>query len=114
MAHALETHKTMSGDDVAAIIDGESGPLVDGRPYREAAFLENAELYHVEAVAAHKAHSKPTMPLPSLPALVGSLNGEGDRAPAAGNSEIPRLDPDEPMVEAQPQDGTDTQLRPEE
>ena len=30
VAHALETHKTISGEDIAAIVEGTSGPLVDG------------------------------------------------------------------------------------
>src|SRR5689334_21257811 len=33
LAHALETHKTLTGEDVVAIFDHEQGPLVDGRPY---------------------------------------------------------------------------------
>ena len=33
LAHALETYKTMSGEDVAAVIEGERGSIVDGRPY---------------------------------------------------------------------------------
>ena len=37
VAHALETHRTVSGDDVEAIIEGAQGPLVDGRPYKDAA-----------------------------------------------------------------------------
>jgi ATP-dependent Zn protease len=76
VTHALETHKTMSGDDVAAIIEGLEGPLVDGRPYREAAFVDDAERYHVEAVAAHKAHSKPTIDMPALRPFAPTLNGE--------------------------------------
>ena len=70
VAHALETNKTVTGEDVEAIIEGGEGPLIDGRVYRDAQFLESAEAYHAAAVAAHKAHSRPTMPLPVLrPAL---------------------------------------------
>ncbi|MDP8957181.1 MAG: AAA family ATPase [Actinomycetota bacterium] len=70
VAHALETNKTVTGEDVEAIIEGRQGPLIDGRVYREPEFLESAEAYHAAAVAAHKAHSRPTMPLPVLrPAL---------------------------------------------
>ncbi|HEX2064418.1 MAG TPA: ATPase, partial [Acidimicrobiales bacterium] len=64
VAHALETHKTLSGDDVAAIIEGTKGPLVDGRPYHDPGFASLAEQYHARAVAAHKRHSKVDLPLP--------------------------------------------------
>jgi ATP-dependent Zn protease len=70
VAHALETNKTVTGEDVEAIIEGRQGPLIDGRVYRDTQFLESAEEYHAAAMAAHKAHSRPTMPLPVLrPAL---------------------------------------------
>src|SRR5215475_10096700 len=32
LAHALETHKTLSGEDVTAVLEGTTGPLVDGAP----------------------------------------------------------------------------------
>ncbi|HEY3980138.1 MAG TPA: AAA family ATPase, partial [Streptosporangiaceae bacterium] len=38
MAHALETHKTLSGEDVAAVFDGGHGPLVDGSVYAHDSF----------------------------------------------------------------------------
>ena len=66
VAHALETYKTLSGDDVAAIIEGTQGPLVDGRPYRQAQFAAVAEAYHAEAEEAHRAHGALQAPLPVL------------------------------------------------
>jgi len=30
LAHALETHKTLSGEDVVAVLEHTRGPLVDG------------------------------------------------------------------------------------
>ena len=56
VAHALETYKTLSGEDVTAVMEGTVGPLVDGRIYRTAEFVEAAERYHAVAVAAHTAH----------------------------------------------------------
>jgi len=53
VAHALETHKTISGDDVAAVIEGWTGPLVDGRPYHLTEFREFIERYHASVAAAH-------------------------------------------------------------
>ena len=40
VAHALEAHKTLNGDDVAAVIEGRPGPLVDGTPYGNPMFLQ--------------------------------------------------------------------------
>jgi ATP-dependent Zn protease len=64
LAHALETYKTISGDDVIAVMNGEKGPLVDGRPY---AFQDNLDLiwnYHLAAVVAHQKHERPDLPIP--------------------------------------------------
>ncbi len=66
VTHALETYKTLSGEDVAAVIEGTEGPLVDGRGYVEAAFVAELEDYHRQAVEAHKVvHERP----PALPAM---------------------------------------------
>jgi hypothetical protein len=77
LAHALETHKTISGDDVAAIMENRKGPLVDGRVYHTPYFAQVAEHYHRLAVVAHKNHARVEVPLPTLPpipefALVGA------------------------------------------
>jgi cell division protease FtsH len=64
VAHALETHKTITGEDIAAIIEGTKGPLVDGRAYHHEAFLAMAEEYHGSALAAHRAQGRVDMPLP--------------------------------------------------
>ncbi|HEX6261693.1 MAG TPA: AAA family ATPase [Actinomycetota bacterium] len=79
VAHALETRKTVTGDDIAAIVDGEEGPIVDGRPYGTAAFRRAAETYHKAAVLAHKEHRAPDVTLPDL----GEL-GNGQRRASGG------------------------------
>ena len=66
VAHALETHKTLTGDDVAAIIDGVEGPLVDGRVYARPGFPEAAEEYHRRAVLAHQHHERVGVSLPKF------------------------------------------------
>ena len=66
VAHALETKKTLTGDDVAAIIDGREGPLVDGRLYHSEEFSAIAEEYHSAAVSAHQRHAPVSVPLPVL------------------------------------------------
>jgi hypothetical protein len=67
LAHALETHKTLSGEDVAAVIDGYQGSLVDGRPYLDPQFLAEIEKYHQASVIAHQEHRVPDVHLPQVP-----------------------------------------------
>jgi hypothetical protein len=64
VAHALETHKTLSGEDIGAVVEGVEGPVVDGRVYRDAAFVARLEAYHVAAAGAHRGHTALTLALP--------------------------------------------------
>ncbi len=64
LAHALETHKTLSGEDVIAVMEGGVGPLVDGHPYSKSENVDLIERYHEAALRAHKAHEKPDMSIP--------------------------------------------------
>jgi hypothetical protein len=64
LAHALETYKTFSGEDVEAVLEGRRGPLVDGTPYANDAFIDRLRDYHLAAVRAHREHGTPDMPLP--------------------------------------------------
>ena len=64
LAHALETYKTISGDDVIAVMNGEKGPLVDGRPYGVQGNLDMIWNYHLAAVVAHQKHERPDIPIP--------------------------------------------------
>ncbi|CAB4742092.1 unannotated protein [freshwater metagenome] len=69
LAHALETHKTISGDDVIAVMNGDKGPLVDGRPYLEQKNLDAIWNYHLAAVVAHQKHERPQVQIPLFEAL---------------------------------------------
>ncbi len=64
LAHALEAHKTISGEDVIAVMEGGVGPLVDGRPYSNPENIALIESYHDSAVVAHLGHKKPEIALP--------------------------------------------------
>ena len=66
VAHALETHKTLSGNDVHAVIEGRMGDVVDGSKYVRAENVAQIEQYHLSALAAHKEHRKPDIALPTL------------------------------------------------
>ena len=108
VAHALETHKTITGDDVAAIVDGVSGSLVDGRSYLDPVFRHELERYHDAAAKAHKEHSgvDTSMPMPMPPpphaALPPEPNGHGSERVPAGTSDrqpiAPRPDGDTPAT----------------
>jgi hypothetical protein len=63
VAHALEMHKTISGQDVDAIINGSEGPVVDGRPYHTLEFTQTLESYHQQMMVTHRGRDG-AMPLP--------------------------------------------------
>ena len=76
VAHALETFKTLTGDDIEAIIEGTRGPLVDGTVYVHPDFLPAVEDYHASAMEAHDGHTPVQVVLPPadswMPPLVAS------------------------------------------
>ncbi|HJV09595.1 MAG TPA: AAA family ATPase [Acidimicrobiales bacterium] len=78
VAHALETHKTVTGDDIRAIIEGRPGTLIDGTPYGTPEFDRLAEEYHNRVVAAHKGHTKVDIPLPLLNGRYRVAQPQGD------------------------------------
>jgi cell division protease FtsH len=78
IAHALETHKTLSGDDVAAVLEGREGQDVDGRVYTDPAFVSQLEDYHAAAAGAHRGHTGVTLALPA--------GGRREPAPSEGTA----------------------------
>ncbi|MGI9034080.1 MAG: AAA family ATPase [Acidimicrobiales bacterium] len=82
VAHALETHKTVTGDDIQAIIEGRPGTLIDGMPYSTPDFARLAEEYHAQVVAAHKDHLKVDVPLPVFNGHLGPFRPTVDDLPA--------------------------------
>jgi len=78
LAHALETYKTFSGEDVEAVLECRRGPLVDGTPYADDAFIDRLREYHLAAVRAHREHGKPDVPMPvAAPAWASVGDGYG-------------------------------------
>jgi ATP-dependent Zn protease len=66
VAHALETHQTITGEDVEAIFKGTKGPIVDGAQYATDEFMVSFEAYHLAAAEAHRRHAAVLTPLPVL------------------------------------------------
>jgi ATP-dependent Zn protease len=64
LAHALEAHRTLTGDDVEAVLEGRQGLAVDGRPYGDPKFVDLLEEYHHAAAEAHKGHGRVLVTLP--------------------------------------------------
>jgi ATP-dependent Zn protease len=64
LAHALETHKTLSGEDVTAVLEHTRGPLVDGTPYSNLEFIAELDTYHQAAARSHREHSQARLKLP--------------------------------------------------
>ena len=91
VAHALEKHKTITGEDVGAIIDGQQGPLIDGSDYYAPESLEKLEAYHSEQVEAHRENVAAGVPLPDIrttrfdddrdPPVVGAAFSDRSEAP---------------------------------
>ncbi len=77
LAHALETHKTLTGEDVVAVIERQPGPFVDGRPYADAGLIERLEDYHRKAAVAHVEHSQSALSMPEIPQPVLAAPGPG-------------------------------------
>jgi hypothetical protein len=97
VAHALETYKTITGDDVEAIIEGRQGPNIDGARYHDPTFHEELEAYHIACAAAHWQHGgvQGRIPVPIPPPPVGALaavqptsgNGHSDQRQRVAGSE---------------------------
>ena len=69
VAHALETHKTITGDDIDAIYRGVPGPTLDGWMYHTDEFLMSYEAYHLSMLDAHKRQERGRHQLPQLALL---------------------------------------------
>ncbi len=67
LAHALERHKTLTGEDVVAVLERANGPLVDGTVYRDDELVRSIESYHRAALSAHRGHSGISLALPAVP-----------------------------------------------
>ncbi len=90
VAHALERFKTVTGEDVLAIVEGRRGPFIDGSRYHTEEFAQMAEDYHRRIVDVHAGRSRELVALPQVPGLsvldqeaelVGTAAAERDDGP---------------------------------
>ena len=82
VAHALETHKTLSGEDVEAVVQAKRGRSVDGRVYAVTSFMTVYGAYHDRLLDAHinrLNNISIRLPEPAewAPELVASTTGHG-------------------------------------
>jgi cell division protease FtsH len=82
VAHALESHKTLSGEDIEAVIEGKASRGIDGRVYKVSRFVEIFDDYHERIANAHSNRERVVVPLPNpvewAPELVAeAANGNG-------------------------------------
>ncbi|MDA0633244.1 AAA family ATPase [Nonomuraea sp. MCN248] len=93
LAHALETHRTLDGGDVAAILRRRPGRRVDGTGYASDAFVRELEEYHAEVVRAHQDHDRLDRDPPAVPRAGarprGSAAGRGTGVGARPGAGIP-------------------------
>jgi hypothetical protein len=101
LAHALETHKTLTGEDVVAVLEGRPGPLIDGTAYADEDFLRELEGYHQAALTAHRGHAKLAHTMPAAPRTGNPNNGS-----------VPAEVEPEPEVETPTPVGTNPWARP--
>ena len=85
VAHALETHKTLSGEDIQAVLDGRPGTSVDGSVYGDPQFTARLEEYHAAAAGAHRGHTAVTLALPPGGHLAQPQDGESAAAVPHGS-----------------------------
>ncbi|MGE3326732.1 MAG: AAA family ATPase [Acidimicrobiia bacterium] len=72
IAHALEQHYTITGEDIEAIFNGGVGPIVDGRWYQTEEFVSAYRAYHAAALRAHQAQGRFDAELPLPPVAIAA------------------------------------------
>ncbi len=73
VAHALETHLTITGDDVLAIIHSGEGPFIDGRGYYTDEARSKLEAYHAAVLDYRRRGVEELPPLPEIEGVTGRI-----------------------------------------
>ena len=85
VAHALESTKTLTGEDVMAILNKSQGPLVDGTIYKDPDFIARLEKYHTIVAEAHRSHKAIVGEFPSADGafrVIDVIDGTSDASAA--------------------------------
>jgi ATP-dependent Zn protease len=119
VAHALETHKTITGDEIIAIIEGRMGLQLDGRSYHEPGAAERLEEYHAAVVRAMRGTTRVDVALPAFngfhpvaPAAIAVPSEPALTAPPPADAERPVQPPPPPTPPEPPPAGVPTFLPP--
>jgi hypothetical protein len=75
IAHALQEHRTITGEDIDAIYQGEQGPTLDGAYYHTERFRQEIIEFLTAAREAHLTQGRlsHTLPRAEQPVLVGAM-----------------------------------------
>jgi hypothetical protein len=73
IAHALETHLTITGEDVIAIIEGHDGPFIDGSGYYRPDAIDKLEAYHSAVLEFRRRGVEELPPLPEIEGVTGRI-----------------------------------------
>ena len=73
VAHALEAHKTITGEDVSAIVDRSVGPFLDGRGYYTPEAVRALEDFHAAVLELRRTGETQLPPLPKISGITGRL-----------------------------------------
>ena len=93
VAHALETHKTITGEDVSAVVDRNVGPFLDGRGYYTPEAVRALEDYHSAVLELRRTGGiHPLPPLPKIAGITGRLVEAGAVPVGAAASSEPSSD----------------------
>jgi ATP-dependent Zn protease len=85
IAHALQAHRTITGEDIDAIYHGTRGPTLDGAFYHTELFRRDVIEFLQAAREAHVSQGRLSYPLPRAeePVLVGAvLSGSSTSSPS--------------------------------
>ena len=73
VAHALETHLTITGEDVMAIIQRHEGPFIDGAGYYRPEAIGKLEAYHSAVLEYRRSGIEDLPPLPEIEGVTGRI-----------------------------------------
>ena len=77
VSHALETHKTLSGEDIRRSSRDSAVRWWTAPSYQDDAFSSRLREYHLAAKVAHREHNKPDVQLPVAEPVYAIADGYG-------------------------------------